>query len=83
MSGLFPEFAFFSVFYGSQVVNSCIFEDGEEDKDEADPQVNVYGFNVGHSRHGRIYACDDGGHGEHRGDAWGNKQKSHNIILQW
>lgn len=74
MSGLFSEFAFFSIFYSSQVVDSCVLEDREEDKDEADPQVDVYGFDVGHSGHGRIYTCDDSGHGEHCGDAWGNKQ---------
>lgn len=63
------EFPLLTFLQSGQVVDSCVLEDGKEDEDEADPQVDVHSFDVGHSRHGGIHTCDDGGHGEHRSDS--------------
>ena len=66
----FLKFPFLAFFQCRQVVNCSILYHGQEDEDETDPEVNVHGFDVGHSGHGGVDSSDDGGHGEHRGDAW-------------
>lgn len=55
---------------GGEVVDSSVLNDGQEDKQEARPQVDVYGFDVRHLWHGGRDASDDGGHGQNCGDAW-------------
>lgn len=55
---------------GCKIVDSSVLNDGQEDKQEARPQVDVYGFDVRHLWHGGWDASDDGGHGQNCGDAW-------------
>lgn len=54
---------------GGQVVDGGVLQHRQEDKDKADPEINVHRLNVGHPGHGRIHSGDDGGHGQHGGDA--------------
>ena len=51
-----------------QVVDGRVLQHREEHEDEADPEVDVHGLDVGHAGHGGVHAGDDGGHGQHRGD---------------
>lgn len=64
-----------------QVVDGSVLDHRQEDEDEADPQVNVHGLDVGHPGHGGVDSGDDGGHGEHRGDTWGNRR--HFSCQDW
>lgn len=54
---------------GGQVVDSSVLQHRQEDKDKADPEINVHRLNVGHPGHGRVHSGDNGGHGQHGGDA--------------
>lgn len=66
----FPQLPLFPLLHRGEVVDCRVLDDREEDKDEADPKVNVHRFNVRNPRHGGIDPSDDGGHGQHCGDAW-------------
>lgn len=67
-----------AVLDGGQVVDCSILQHGQEDKDKADPEVNVHRLDVRHSGHGRIHSSDDGGHSQHCGDAW--TQETHILV---
>lgn len=62
------EFALSPVLDGGKVVDCGVLKHREENKHKADPEINVHSFDVGHTRHGRVHASDDGGHSEHCGD---------------
>lgn len=64
-----PHLALSAVLDGGQVVDGCVLQHRQEDKHEADPEINVHRLDVGHAGHGRVDSGDDGGHGQHRGDA--------------
>ena len=66
----FSHLALPAVLDGGQVVDSSILQHRQEDKDKADPEVNVHCLDVGHPGHGCIHTSDDGGHGQHCSDAW-------------
>lgn len=59
-TNLVPQFSFLAFLESRQVVDGSIFYDRKEDKDEADPQVNIHSFNIRHPRHGGIDSSDDG-----------------------
>ena len=61
------EFPLLTLLQCGQVVNCSVLYHRQEDKDKADPEVNVHSFDVGDPRHGGVDSSDDGGHGEHRG----------------
>ena len=69
-----------AVLDGGQVVDGGVLQHRQEDKDEADPKVDVHGLDVGHSGHGRVHSGDDGGHGQHCGDAWSETHKQFGHI---
>jgi len=64
-----PQFPLFPLLDRGEVVDRRVLDHGQEDEDETDPQVDVHRLDVGHARHGGVDPRDDGGHGEHRGDA--------------
>lgn len=64
-----PHFTLSPVVDRGQVVDGSILQHRQEDEDEAHPQVNVHRLDVGHPGHGRVDSRDDGGHGQHCGDA--------------
>lgn len=64
-----PQFPLFPLLYSGEVVDRRILDHRQEDKDEADPEVNVHRLDVGDPWHGGIDPGDDGGHGQHGGDA--------------
>lgn len=65
-----PELPLFPLLHGGQVVDRRVLYHRQEDKDKTDPQVNVHCLDVRHPRHGGVDPGDDGGHGQHSGDAW-------------
>ena len=65
-----PQLPLLPLLHCGQVVDGRVLDDGQEDKDKADPQVDVHRLDVGDPGHGGVDPRDDGGHGEHRGDAW-------------
>lgn len=69
-SSPFSHFALSTVLDSGQVVDSSVLQHRQENEDEADPEVYVHCFDVGHPGHGRIHSSNDGGHGQHCGDAW-------------
>ncbi len=60
----------FALLQSGQVIDSGVLDHRQEDKDEAEPQINVHSFDVGDSGHGGVHSGDDGGHGEHCCDAF-------------
>lgn len=64
-----PELPLFPLLHSGEVVHRCVLYHRQEDEDKADPQVNVYCFDVGDPRHGGVDPSDDGGHGQHSGNA--------------
>ena len=64
-----PHFTLSPVVDRGQVVDGSVLQHRQEDEDEAHPQVNVHRLDVGHPGHGRVDSRNDGGHGQHRGDA--------------
>lgn len=70
-----PQLPLFPLLYGGEVVHRCVLYHRKEDKDKTDPQVDVHSFDVGDPRHGSIDPGDDGGHGQHGGDAWRESNK--------
>lgn len=53
------------------VVEHSVLNHGGEDEQEADCDKKVHGRHVGHSGQGVPGHRAQGGHGQHRGDAWG------------
>lgn len=61
-----------------EVVQSAILHQGGEGEDEADRDEQVHGRDVGDLGEGLPGDGAQGGHGEHRGDAW--KQSNHLLC---
>lgn len=64
-----PQLPFFPLLYGGEVVDRRVLYHRQEDEDKTDPEVNVHRLDVRDPRHGGVNSGDDGGHGQHRGDA--------------
>lgn len=71
-----------AVLDSGQVVDGSVLQHRQEDEDEADPEVNVHRLDVGHPGHGCIHSSDDGGHGQHCGDAWTRQIDNIPVQLQ-
>ena len=56
------------------VVDGGVLEQGGEDEDEAHDEVDVDGLDVGDAGEGGADAGTDRGHGQHRGDAWSDRE---------
>ena len=76
-----PQLSLFPLLHRGQVVDGRILDDGQEDKDKADPQVDVHRLDVGDPGHGGVDPRDDGGHGEHRGDTWGQNPHMVSTVV--
>lgn len=63
---LAPFLELLSLFNCGEIVHCCIFDDRQEDKKEADPQIHIHSLYVRHLRHWGTYSCDDGWHCQHR-----------------
>lgn len=62
-----------------EIVDCCVLDDRQENKQEAGPQVNVNSFDIRHLWHRGGHSRDNGGHGQDCGDAW--KQNVHIQLL--
>lgn len=74
-----PQFPLFPLLDGGEVVDRRILYHRQEDKDKTDPEVNVHCLDVGDPRHGGVDPGDDGGHGQHCGDAWSKNTQTHQL----
>lgn len=70
-----PQLPLFPLLHGGEVVDRRVLYHRQEDEDEADPEVDVHRLDVGDPRHGSVDPRDDGGHGQHRGDACGSTRR--------
>lgn len=66
-----PQLPLFPLLHGGEVVDRRVLDHRQEDEDEADPEVDVHRLDVGDPGHGGVDPRDDGGHGQHGGDACG------------
>lgn len=76
------QFPLFPLLHGGQVVDCRVLYHRQEDEDKTDPEVNVHCLDVGDPRHGGVDPGNDGGHGQHGGDAWSEKHKQLNHARQ-
>lgn len=58
-----------------QIVDGGVFYHRQKDEDKTDPEVNVHCLDVRDARHRGVDPGDDGGHGQHCGDAWRERKQ--------
>lgn len=77
-----PQLPLFPLLHGGEVVDRRVLDHREEDEDEADPEIDVYRLDVGDPRHGGVDPRDDGGHGQHGGDACGRTRRESRFLFR-